>query len=112
MSPNPQTQTAKGETNPALVPKLRFPEFRGAEVWESGKVDDLVDTVTPPKKLPTALYASSGAFPIIDQSQSDICGWTDDIEALIRESGWFELYNNHPNLRPRLERYDDQLSRG
>jgi type I restriction enzyme S subunit len=80
---------------PALVPKLRFPEFREAEGWESGKVDDLVDTVTPPKKLPTALYASSGAFPIIDQSQSDICGWTDDNEALIRESLPLIVFGDH-----------------
>ena len=80
---------------PALVPKVRFPEFREAEGWESGKVDDLVDTVTPPKKLPTALYASSGAFPIIDQSQSDICGWTDDNEALIRESLPLIVFGDH-----------------
>jgi type I restriction enzyme S subunit len=34
MSPNFQTLADEGETNPALVPKLRFLEFRGAEVWE------------------------------------------------------------------------------
>ena len=78
-----------------LVPKLRFPEFREAEGWETGKVDDLVDTVTPPKKLPTTLYASSGAFPIIDQSQSDICGWTNDNEALIREHLPLIVFGDH-----------------
>lgn len=79
----------------ALVPKLRFPEFQGAKGWGSGKVDDLVDTVTPPKKLPTASYASSGAFPIIDQSQSDICGWTDDNDALIREGLPLIVFGDH-----------------
>ncbi len=67
------------------VPKLRFPEFREAEGWESVKVDELVDTVTPPKKLSTSNYSSNGAFPIIDQSQADICGWTDDHDALIQD---------------------------
>jgi type I restriction enzyme S subunit len=32
MSPSPQTLAAEGEAKPALVPKLRFPEFRGAKV--------------------------------------------------------------------------------
>jgi type I restriction enzyme, S subunit len=74
----------KNDGKPALTPKLRFPEFRDAAGWKIGKVDTLVDTITPPKKLPTSHYASRGAFPIIDQSQADICGWTDDYEALIQ----------------------------
>ena len=95
MSSKTKTTTTKEEARHALVPKLRFPEFRGAKGWESGKVDDHVDTVTPPKKLPTASYASSGAFPIIDQSQSDICGWTDDNEALIREGLPLIVFGDH-----------------
>jgi type I restriction enzyme S subunit len=95
MISNFQTPTAEGGVKPMLVPKLRFPEFREAEGWETGKVDDLVDTVTPPKKLPTTLYASSGAFPIIDQSQSDICGWTNDNEALIREHLPLIVFGDH-----------------
>jgi len=95
MSSKTKTIATKEEATPALVPKLRFPEFREAKGWERGKVDDLVDTVTPPKKLPTASYASSGAFPIIDQSQSDICGWTDDNEALIREGLPLLVFGDH-----------------
>lgn len=95
MSSKTKTTATKEEATPPLVPKLRFPEFRGAKGWESGKVHDLVDTVTPPKKLPTASYASSGAFPIIDQSQSDICGWTDDNEALIREGLPLIVFGDH-----------------
>ena len=95
MSSKTKTTATKEEAKPALVPKLRFPEFRGAGAWECGKVDDLVDTVTPPKKLPTSLYASSGEFPIIDQSQSEICGWTDDKEALIQEGLPLIIFGDH-----------------
>lgn len=84
MSSKTKTPGAMDGSKPALVPKLRFPEFREAEGWKIGKVDELVGTVTPPKKLPTSHYASKGAFPIIDQSQADICGWTDDHDALIQ----------------------------
>ena len=35
MSPNFQTLAAEGEAKPVLVPKLRFPEFRETEGWET-----------------------------------------------------------------------------
>ncbi|HEX4080075.1 MAG TPA: hypothetical protein VHX61_14515 [Rhizomicrobium sp.] len=84
MSSKAKTTAVENDGILALTPKLRFPKFRDAAGWEIGKVDELVDTVTPPKKLPTSHYASKGAFPIIDQSQADICGWTNDHEALIQ----------------------------
>ena len=65
------------------LPRLRFPEFRGLPEWESAKVGELVDTLIPPMKLLTSEYLANGRFPIIDQSQSDICGWTNDKEAVI-----------------------------
>jgi type I restriction enzyme S subunit len=41
MSPNSQTLAAEGETNPALVPKLRFPDFRWAEGWSSEPLGEI-----------------------------------------------------------------------
>ena len=78
-----------------LVPELRFPEFRGGSTWESRKVDDLVDTVTPPKKLRTSAYLTKGDFPIVDQSQSLICGWTNDSEALIQDDLPLVIFGDH-----------------
>ena len=66
-----------------LVPKLRFPEFAKVARWEHSTVANLVDTIIPPKKLPTSAYLAQGRFPIIDQSQNYICGWTNDGEAVI-----------------------------
>lgn len=40
---------------PALVPKLRFPEFQGAETWEKRRLEELVDIqsgATPSKANP------------------------------------------------------------
>jgi type I restriction enzyme S subunit len=87
-----------------LIPKVRFPEFLGAEGWGYGKVEELVDTVTPPKKLPTSDYAASGAFPIIDQSQSDICGWTDDGEALIQQGLPLIVFGDHTCILKLIDR--------
>ena len=84
-----------GTKHSGRLPNLRFQEFRGTGDWEKGKVDDLVDTVTSPKKLPTSVYGSSGTFPIIDQSQSEICGWTNDEEALIQENLPLLVFGDH-----------------
>ena len=75
--------TVKQGAKRALTPKLRFPEFRDGPGWKDGKVGELVSTVTPPKKLPTSSYLEKGSFPIIDQSQREICGWTNDDKAVI-----------------------------
>ncbi|MDD4350468.1 MAG: restriction endonuclease subunit S [Opitutales bacterium] len=46
MSSKTKTTTTKEEAKPALVPKLRFPEFRGAEGWESTRLGDLCEVIT------------------------------------------------------------------
>ena len=71
------------DTPSHLVPKRRFPEFAQGPGWDHATVADLVETVTPPKKLTTSTYLADGRFPIIDQSQSYICGWTNNDEAAI-----------------------------
>jgi Restriction endonuclease S subunits len=81
----------EGETRP----RLRFPEFQDAPEWESKTVDDLVDTITPPKKLLTSDYRPAGQFPVIDQSQDYICGWTDDEEAVIDDDLPVVVFGDH-----------------
>jgi type I restriction enzyme S subunit len=83
------------DAKPNLTPKLRFPEFRNGPGWDDATVEELVDTITPPKKLPTSAYSVKGKFPIIDQSQSDVCGWTDDDEALISEGLPLVVFGDH-----------------
>lgn len=41
MSGKTKTTAMKEETRPALVPKLRFPEFRGAEEWKGKRLGEL-----------------------------------------------------------------------
>ena len=82
--------------NPSpFVPKLRFPEFAQDSEWDQAKLADLVETVTPPKKLTTSTYLTDGSFPIIDQSPSDICGWTNDDEAAITKPLPVIVFGDH-----------------
>jgi len=84
-------QTVKRE----LMPKLRFPEFRNAGKWKIKELADLIRTVTPPKKIPSTLFSESGSFPIIDQSQTYISGWTDDQDAVISNGLPLIIFGDH-----------------
>ncbi|PWE20537.1 restriction endonuclease subunit S [Aliarcobacter skirrowii] len=77
------------------VPNFRFPEFKNNEVWEEKKLSDLIHTITPPKKLLTNQYLDNGSFPIIDQSQKYIVGWTNDEESIIREKLPLIIFGDH-----------------
>ena len=81
----------EGETQP----RLRFPEFQNAGDWEDSTVEEIIVTVTPPKKLQTSDYQSEGEFPIVDQSQDYICGWTNDGEAVIDKGLPVIVFGDH-----------------
>ena len=86
-----QLLPAEGET----TPRLRFPEFRDAGEWEVKRVGSIVETITPPKKLKTNDYLETGRFPVIDQSQDEICGWTDDKDAIIKGRFPLVIFGDH-----------------
>lgn len=78
-----------------LIPELRFPEFAKSAAWEEDIVVNLVETITPPKKLTSSDYQNNGKFPIIDQSKSFYCGWTNDIDAVIKGNQPLIIFGDH-----------------
>ena len=86
------------------TPRLRFPEFRDAAVWEDEKLSSLIDVVAPPMKLPSSAYLVAGKFPVIDQSQDSICGWTDDEDALVTEPLPLIVFGDHTCVLKFVER--------
>ncbi len=67
MSSKTKTTATKKETKPALVPKLRFPEFREADGWTLEASDSLFDQINdrnPEPGLPVlAITQEHGAIP-------------------------------------------------
>ena len=45
MSSKKKTTAMKEDGKPALVPKLRFPEFREAEEWSEGRIADIAEVM-------------------------------------------------------------------
>lgn len=74
------------------IPQLRFPGYPGD--WEEKSFDVICHTITPPLKLQSSQYSSSGKFPIVDQSQTLICGWTNDSSGLLRNAPYI-IFGDH-----------------
>ncbi|MDR3055889.1 MAG: restriction endonuclease subunit S [Zoogloeaceae bacterium] len=91
----PHSNKREQDAPSTLVPKLRFPEFLEAGEWKEKELAELIFIVTPTKKLQTAQYSDIGLFPIIDQSQSYISGWTDDDGAAIKENLPLIVFGDH-----------------
>ena len=64
------------------VPECRFKEFENAGEWLSSSLNEIIETVTPARKLQVSEYKSYGKYPIIDQSQKYIVAYSDTIDAL------------------------------
>jgi len=58
-------------------------------------VESLVETITPPFKIQKTAFGVAGRFPIIDQSQDAIAGWTDDESTLIHPSKPLVIFGDH-----------------
>ncbi len=59
------------------------------------RVGSLVETITPPVKIQKTAFGVTGQYPIIDQSQDDIAGWTDDESALVRPIKPLVVFGDH-----------------
>ena len=59
------------------------------------RIGDLVKTISPPARLQRPDFRDSGRFPIIDQSQTDIAGWTNDESTLVTPSEPMVIFGDH-----------------
>ena len=60
MSSKANATAMKNDGKPALMPKLRFPEFRGAEGWEETLFDEVLSPIVRERKKPGEAYTGLG----------------------------------------------------
>lgn len=63
--------------------------------FKTAPIGDVVITITPPAKLQKEFYADDGRYPIIDQSQQEIAGWTNDDRAVIYPLKPLVIFGDH-----------------
>jgi len=67
----------------------------GFSTYPMMKLQELIETITPPAKIQKADFGVKGRFPILDQSQNEIAGWTDDESVLIRPEKPLVIFGDH-----------------
>lgn len=63
--------------------------------WEKVKLGEVIKTVIPPHKIQKSEYLVEGQYPIIDQSQDEIAGWTNDENVLVKFSKPVVIFGDH-----------------
>ena len=58
-------------------------------------IGTLIQTVTPPAKIPKAQFGLTGLYPIIDQSQEQISGWTNDATKVVYPQQPLVIFGDH-----------------
>ena len=64
--------------------------------WPTVELGSVIRTVTPPEKVFARDFDTSGSYPVIDQSQEPIAGWTDEESTLIDvPAGGVVIFGDH-----------------
>ena len=64
--------------------------------WPTVELGSVIRTVTPPEKIFARDFDTSGSYPVIDQSQEPIAGWTDEESTLIDvPAGGVVIFGDH-----------------
>lgn len=67
----------------------------GKQTYPMVKIQELIETISPPRKIQKTDFLDKGAYPIIDQSQDDIAGWTNDNSSIVRCEKPLVIFGDH-----------------
>lgn len=95
------TSAKEGEATPELVPKLRFPEFRGSAGWKPVKLKEVstlvTDRVGERKLTPVSISAGIGFVPQYKKFGRDISGKQYQLYTLVRDGDF--VFNKGNSLK-------------
>jgi len=101
MSSKTKSTATKEETKPALVPKLRFPEFRSEEAWKPVNLEEastpVTDRVGEKKLTPVSISAGIGFVPQSEKFGRDISGNQYQVYTLVRDGDF--VFNKGNSLK-------------
>ncbi|QOR75924.1 MAG: restriction endonuclease subunit S [Thermoflavifilum sp.] len=64
----------------ALIPKLRFPEFKNSGEWVVKRIGDILEYERPDKYIVTSENYVSEGIPVLTANKSFILGYTNEID--------------------------------
>ena len=63
--------------------------------WPLVELGTAISTITPPAKIQARDFSDSGKYPVIDQSQDRVAGWTDDEDSLVDGQEGLVVFGDH-----------------
>lgn len=63
--------------------------------WEEKELEGLINTIVPPTKIKKGDFKNEGLYPIIDQSQDQISGWTNKKSDLVSINKPVVIFGDH-----------------
>ncbi len=101
MSTKTKTPATKGEASLALVPELRFPEFRDTAAWEPVTLGEasvpVAERVGQRKLTPVSISAGIGFVPQSEKFGRDISGNQYELYTLVRDGDF--VFNKGNSLK-------------
>ena len=101
MSSKSESVVTNGSVNPALVPKLRFPEFRSTEGWTPVTLQEASTPVTERvgerKLTPVSISAGIGFVPQAEKFGRDISGNQYQVYTLVNDGDF--VFNKGNSLK-------------
>ena len=101
MSSKSESAVTNGSVNPALVPKLRFPEFRSTEGWTPVTLQEASTPVTERvgerKLTPVSISAGIGFVPQAEKFGRDISGNQYQVYTLVNDGDF--VFNKGNSLK-------------
>ena len=101
MSSKAKASPTTGSGSPALVPKLRFPEFRNAEAWKPVSLAEasvpVIERVGQRKLTPVSISAGVGFVPQTEKFGRDISGNQYQLYTLVSDGDF--VYNKGNSLK-------------
>ena len=101
MSSKTKTTATEEEATPTLMPKLRFPEFRGAGEWKPITLEEVstpvAERVGERKLTPVSISAGIGFVPQAEKFGRDISGKQYQVYTLVRDGDF--VFNKGNSLK-------------
>ena len=87
----------QGAMEQLLSGKKRLPGFKGE--WEEESFDDIFGTIpTRGKAIDASLYQKTGKYPIVDQGQEKVVGYTDAKNPIRVKDGGYLVFGDHTRI--------------
>ncbi|QCE32417.1 hypothetical protein FAI41_01820 [Acetobacteraceae bacterium] len=90
----------KPQKTKKVLPPIKEEEipYTLPEGWKWVRLIEIISVLSPPEKIPASKYKQEGLYPIIDQSQKEISGYTNNEKILVIPENGIVVFGDHTRV--------------